>query len=331
MSPAETKKIVYLFGAGASHAELTNLDSDLAEENRGLLIGNVSSRVIETARKDKEYRKDVAMVSGTGGSLNIELLISLIENSKIDNWAYKTSYLKKLVEKDIKTILTTSRTKRFYLHRGLFELHKREKTRTNERVVGLISLNYDDVVDEAYEVVLGESPNYCLSLEADPRSPKCIPLLKLHGSFNWNNQQIRGRRRRIEIIPLGASKSYLHAPYSFIWNRALEILIECDTLRVIGCSLSPNDIHLIDLLFKAHLEKGKSFEIEIIASEATGEEIRKNYGFFPRIKTWKQLEGGSIPEPNPLNPFKTWLKYKGIAMLGERPIERTRHLKKVVR
>lgn len=331
MSLAATKRIVYLFGAGATHAELTNLEPDLAEENRGLLIGNVSSRVIEIARKDKEYRKDVEMVSGTGGSLNIELLISLIENSKIDNWAKKTSFLKKLVEGDIKTILTTSRTRRFYLHKGLLELHKQRKTRTNERVIGFISLNYDDVVDQAYQAILGEKPNYCFSLEADAPSTKRVPLLKLHGSFNWDSQLIRGRTRRIEIIPLGASKSYLHAPYGSIWNRALEVLIECDTLRVIGCSLSPNDSHLIDLLFKAHLEKSGPFEIEIIASEQTGEEIRDNYGFFPKIKTWKQLEGGSIPEPRPLNPFKTWLKYKGIAMLTERSIKRTQYLRKVVR
>jgi len=91
------------------------------------------------------------MVSGTGGSLNIELLISLIENSKIHDWAYKTSHLKKLVEKDIKAILTASETKRFYLHKALFELHRHKKTKTKEEVIGLISLNYDDVLDQAYK------------------------------------------------------------------------------------------------------------------------------------------------------------------------------------
>lgn len=331
MSLEEAKKIVYLFGAGATHAELTNLDPDLNPETRGLLIGNVSSRVIEIARKDTKYLKDVAMVSGTAGSLNIELLISLIENSKIHEWADKTSRLKKLVEKDIKTILTASQTKRFYLHKALFELHEHKTTRAKEEVIGLISLNYDDVLDGAYKTMLLKDPNYCFSLETDAPSSKNIPLLKLHGSFNWESQQIRGRTRTIEIIPLGASKNYLHAPYGFIWNRALEILIGCDALRAIGCSLSPNDAHLIDLLFKAHLERPKAFDIEIVAFDATGDEIRKNYGFFPQIKTWKQIEGGSIPEPNPLNPFKTWLKYKSIAMLGEDYIKGTRHLKKVVR
>ncbi len=331
MSLAATKKIVYLFGAGATHAELTNLDPDLLNEKLGLLIGNVSSRVIERARRNNKYLTDVAMVSGTGGSLNIELLISLIENSKLYDWAYKTSHLKKLVEIDIKRILTASRTNRFYLHKALLEFHEHEKTKTKEDVIGHVSLNYDDVLDRAYKTMLRVEPNYCFSLETDAPTSQNIPLLKLHGSFNWESQKIRGKTRRIEIIPLGASKSYLHAPYGFIWNRALEILIECDALRVIGCSLNPNDTHLIDLLFKAHLERSKAFDIEIVDFEAIGVEIRKNYGFFPQIKTWKQLERGSMADPNPLNPFKTWLKYKSIGLLGQDRIKETRHLKKVVR
>lgn len=330
MAPAEKKKIVYLFGAGATHAELTNLNPDLLPEKKGLLIGDVSSRIIEKARRNKKYLTDVAMVSGTGGSLNIELLISLIENSKICDWAYKTSYLKKLVEKDIKGILTVSRTNRFYLHKALLEFHEHEKTMTKEDVIGHVSLNYDDVLDHAYMTMLGKMPNYCFSLEADAPTSQNVPLLKLHGSFNWKKQKIRGKTRKIEIIPLGASKSYIHAPYGFIWNRALEILIKCDTLRVIGCSLNPNDVHLIDLLFKAHLEKTEAFDIEIVDFVKTGDEVRKNYGFFPKIKTWLQLEGGSMPDPVPTNPFKTWLKYKSIGLLGEDSIKETRHLKKVM-
>jgi hypothetical protein len=189
-------------------------------------------------------------------------------------------------------------------------------------------LNYDNVLDEAYEQYYGR-PHYCFSL-ADEPSAGVVPLLKLHGSFNWKKQWVRGRWRTIEIIPLGATKSYLHAPYGFIWNRALEVLIGCDTLRVIGCSLSANDTHLIDLLFKAHLERDKAFDIEIISSNRAGEEIKGNYGFFRRIKTLVEVDGVLVTDPDPTNPFKTWLKYKSIAMLGE-DMKGTRHLKKAVR
>jgi len=56
------KKVLYLFGAGATHAELADLDATLVEKGRGLLIGDVSTRVIETARRDPKYRADVELV-----------------------------------------------------------------------------------------------------------------------------------------------------------------------------------------------------------------------------------------------------------------------------
>ena len=125
------------------------------------------------------------------------------------------------------------------------------------------------------------------------------------------------------------NKTYLHAPYSFIWNRALEILTRCDTLRVIGCSLSQNDVHLIDLLFKAHLERSEAFEIEVIAPVGAGTLIQENYGFFPKIKALLEIENNLIPERDPSNPYKTWLKYKSIKILGQTRIKRAAHLKKV--
>lgn len=327
MPRAGLNKVVYLFGAGATHAELKNLDPDLIEERSGLLIGNVSSRVIERARRDEEYLKEVAMVSGTSGSLNIELLISLIENSKIHGWEYKTDRLKRLVQEDIEEVLSQFRPGRFYLHKALFELHAHKKTKARESVLGFISLNYDDVLDNAYKKYYGH-PNYCFTLDGAPSS-RNVPLLKLHGSFNWRGQNIRGRRRTIEIIPLGSTKTYLHVPYGFIWARALDIIIRCDILRVVGCSLSPNDGHLIDLLFKAHLERGSAFDIEIISSTAAGDEIKRNYGFFRGIKTLVDIEN-SIPEEDPANPFKTWLKYKSIRVLGEQTTGRTQYLKRVL-
>ncbi len=329
MPEAEPKKLVYLFGAGATHAELQNIEPDLVNEKRGLLISNVSSRVIEKARTGKKYLQDVGMVSGTGGSLNIELLISLIENSKIHGWEYKTRRLKTLVQEDIERVLVKFRTDRFYLHKALLELHSHPRMRTKEQLIALISLNYDNVMDDAYELYYG-SPHYCFCLSDDPPLNGTLPLLKLHGSFNWKGQKVRGRKRTIEIIPLGSPKNYLHAPYGSIWNRALETLIECDTLRVIGCSLSPNDVHLIDLLFKAHIERGAAFDIEIIASDDTGRGIRGNYGFFPAIRTLSELEEHLIPDAAPANPFKTWLKYKSISVLRDH-VNQTRYLKKVVR
>jgi hypothetical protein len=327
MAEAKPDRIVYLFGAGATHAELQNIDPDLTNKNRGLLVSQLSSRVIERARRDPQYfTDDVAMVSGAKGSLNIELLISLIESSKIPRWEYKTNTLKNLVREDIEGILSAQTTKRFYLHRALLELHKHQAARRKEMLTGLISLNYDDVLDTAYKEYYGPR-RYCFSLD-EPLRANDVPLLKLHGSFNWKNVKIRGRNRNIEIIPLGSTKNYIHPPYGCIWNQALQTLIGCDILRVIGCSLSQNDAHLIDLLFKAHLERGTAFEIEIIATAEVGEGIRSNYGFFPALKTLTEIE--STLESKPENPFKTWLEFKGLKLLGAKKAAGTKHVKKVL-
>lgn len=329
MSKPAPKKIAYLFGAGATHAELHNIEPDLVREKTGLLIKDVSSRVIEVARRDADYLKSVEMVSGIKGSLNIELLISLIESSKAHGWDTKSQLLKKLVRDDIEAILTKSRKRRFYLHRALLELHEHRVTQGTEKLIGLISLNYDDVLDQAFKE-FHDDPNYCFSLDASAFSRDTIPVLKLHGSFNWTRRSIRGRTRTIEIIPLGANKNYLHAPYGFIWSRALELLIECDTLRVIGCSMSPNDVHLIDLIFKAHLERGESFDIEIISGDATGDNIKRDYGFFPNIKKLTELEPALVPESDPANAFRTWLRHKCLNILKV-AATRTKYIRRVTK
>jgi len=284
MSITRPYKIVFLFGAGATHAELANLDKDSSSEEfekiKGLLITNVSKRVIQKARLDERYLEDIQMVSSVRGSLNIELLISLIENSRIKDSEYKLSHLKYLVRADIESILTKPIVKKLYLHKALLELHEQEKTKEKEILLGFISLNYDNVLDDAYKMIYKKGPDYAFK----PSNNEQVPLLKLHGSFNWERIKIRGRERTIQIIPIGTNKNFLHLPYNFIWNRTLELLIQCDILRVIGCSLSQNDVYLIDLLFKAHLERGSAFEIQIINSEKAGDEIQHNYGFLPEIK-----------------------------------------------
>jgi hypothetical protein len=325
------KKVVYLFGAGATHAELMSagsVETETAQRERGLLMSNVSERVIERARQDQSYLEGVEMVSGTSGSLNIELLISLMESSKVEGWADKTERLKTLVREDIESILTPEATADFYLHRALLEFHQHAAVTAMEELYGLISLNWDGILDQAFEEFYGAA-DYCFPRGDSPPSGK-LPLLKLHGSFNWDRQVIWGRSRRIEIIPLGANKSYLHSPYSFIWNRALEVLVGCDVLRVVGCSLSQNDFHLIDLLFKAHVARGREFEIQIISAESAGEAIQKSYGFFRGAKRLTQIEEPLVPtgaEP-PENAFREWLKYKSTRMLKAQ-IERTRYLVRV--
>jgi hypothetical protein len=79
------------------------------------------------------------------------------------------------------------------------------------------------------------------------------------------------------------------------------------------------------------LERGTAFDIEIIATDKVGAGIRDNYGFFSALKTLTQIKDILVPEPAPENPFKTWLKYKGLALLGVKRAGRTKYVKKVVK
>jgi hypothetical protein len=183
------------------------------------------------------------------------------------------------------------------------------------------------VLDDAYKSILGKEPNYCLSSEASTRD---VPLLKLHGGFD-----LKYRNKKLPIINPGINKNYLELPYNFIWGRALELLIECDILRVIGCSLSQNDVGLIDLLFKAHLVRNQPLRIQLIDFDLPNNRIKENYGFLPKIETASDIEKGlisdpAIEKPDIGNPFKIWLKAKIEKTFNDKEIEKTRYLKRVL-
>ena len=83
------------------------------------------------------------------------------------------------------------------------------------------------------------------------------------------------------------------------------------------------------MLFKAHLERQEAFDIDVIASANAGENIRENYGFFPKINTLVEIEN-MISERDPPNPFELWLKYKSHKMLGPAQVRRLKYLRNVV-
>lgn len=321
------KKIVYLLGAGATHAEIVHLhpEDSLTEtflNDSGLLTHHVSKRVFRKANKIKSVNQDIKRLLSLRPLSNIELFISLIGDNRLRSEDI-TEKLKNLVQQDITNKLTKSRLRRFTLHKSLLELHSR--TNNKEELLGFITLNYDDVLDYAWKTVFPEKEiDYSLSSKS---TTDATPILKLHGGFS-----LKDRNKKIPIITPGINKNYLELPYNFIWGQALEILMECDILRVIGCSLSPYDIGLVDLLFKAHLSRTDAFEIELIDHDQIGRNIKETYGFFPQIRTAIEIEQRLIPDigiekDEQSNPFKIWLKAKTERMLTKEELDGTVHLK----
>lgn len=331
MVTSEPKKIVYLFGAGATHAEIAAIEEETDEMKVGLGISSVTKRVMLETQKESLFDV-VRMFLGTEDNTNIELLISLLESNSHDiggSTDQIVNRLKELVKQDITLMLTPDRREKFSLHRAFFELH--DLISDKEVLGGIITLNYDTILDEAYEKHYKYVPDYSFSStrELTSEGREKVPLLKLHGSFDWGSIEIAGRTREISIIPLGANKNYLRLPYNFIWGRALEILAKCDILRVIGCSLSPNDVHLIDLLFKAHVAKGKRFKIELINSQKRGEEIKERYSFFPDIVTEENILMPRLNFGPNVNFFEEWLRAYADTV-DKTKINGTQYLKNIV-
>lgn len=328
------KRIVYLFGAGATHADLLNSEQNLDEAFKsryGLLISHVARRVMNKTQRRLWFRQNRDVMASKKGTFNIELYISLLESNNCPQEEIQA--LKKLVRDDIETILSGARKEQFYLHKALLELHT--LIPVHEELLGFISLNYDDVLDEAYLALYGQPPEYCLRSDYGDG----LPLLKLHGSFNWNDISIYGRIETIPIIPLGMNKNYLTPPYNFIWGRAYELLTQCDILRVIGCSMNQNDIGLIDLLFKAHKQRQASFEVQLIDFQPKGNHVIKDtYGFLPNIVNPEDIERRLIKDPRIRdtevgNPFQIWLKARiervlEDSILSRDDIRKTKFLKK---
>lgn len=326
---AETQ-VAYLLGAGATHAELLAVsDSNSTEgaflEKNSLLLAEVSRRVCRLAWRRGDFKEPIKQLLASGALTNIELFISLLEENEVEATAKIVRRLKERIETDITEIIEPLRSS-FYLHKALFEFHKKTSL---ERVVGVISLNYDYLADDAYRLVWGAEPDYCFSAQSATKAS--FPLLKLHGGFD-----LQYRKERLPIVTPGINKNYLALPYSFIWGRALEVLIECDVLRVIGCSLSTNDVGIIDLLFKAHLIRGRPFTLQLIDFDPEDNRIKEHFGFFPEIQTATEIEKKLIGDitiryrNKGVNPFKIWLRAKLKQMLDDRIIERTHYVKKVL-
>ncbi len=100
MQPPEN--ILYLLGAGATHAEILTLEENAPDETfrakNGLRIADVSKRVIGEAQRDPWFKENEGIFAAAKGSFNIELLISLFENNQLPD--EKVRDLKRLVGRD---------------------------------------------------------------------------------------------------------------------------------------------------------------------------------------------------------------------------------------
>jgi len=304
--PVNKKRVVYLFGAGASQAE-----ASLADDRVNLLMSQIKDGILRkitdaNLRGIEEIRNELA-----GENVDVEQLISLYESSGNKRHKRFSQILKHYFREEIQEqIGQLDKDGRFYpkLYSALIDMHEIEEY--DEKLTGILTINYEDLIERAI-LRIKEGVNYSLGLSiiGNPLmriSKDGIPLLKLHGSFNWKKEfpvSIReGLKNDDDIlwIPPGVEKETESYPFNVIWGRAKELL-DCDILRIIGCSLSRNDWHLVSLLYTTQKlnRSRREYTIEVINLPISDEEetlriwgeedIRKKYPHL-RIRHVYELE-----------------------------------------
>ena len=322
--------VAYLFGSGASRAELhrQGLDPDLSMKGIGNAVLELSQQI---GGKYAELQQRLSIPPDQ----DIERVISLLEGFGSEQPELKEIgvELRKLFRKHlISQITALDLNPRLY--RALLYIHHHYGAvmgQGGENLVGLLTTNYESLLDQAYFIVHGGidygqeyvSDDYKYSKSTLP------PLLKLHGSFNWridsNNKKLHVARRFEQAdepddlsgwIPPSVYKRPSGEVFGAIWETAATTLSNCDILRVVGSSLRNEDSSLLSLIFVSQVNRKKSINIELIIppDEARGTNLRE--GIINRLSflgSMKPLDNTSAYDADLVqtdNIFYSWLLMK---------------------
>ncbi len=291
----EPTRVVYLLGAGATQAEIQRINI-----SKSLLMGDINERILPIASQDPEIKEMIKyFLHADPRYQNIEHLISLIETLEVKQYSVLANKLRHLFHEDIQNTLKEGGN---YivpnLAQTLLTLHSSSGVLQKEKLQGIISLNYDSLIDIAYQKVY-EEVNYSIycnssQYKISEKMTEIPPLLKIHGSFNWRkgnpvivseNEPTLDETTSLWIPP-SVTKRIENYPFNYLWGKAFELL-NCDKLRIIGCSLNQNDWGLLSLLFRTQFSQDKPYDIELIDHPSLDKNIRKKYAFLKNIISLK--------------------------------------------
>jgi hypothetical protein len=326
------KKVVYLFGAGASHAVIKH-----ANPEKGLMTADIQ-RQIELKYSDKKKGVDLRIWNELITTSDIEHLISVLESQ----YNYSSTDRIRKYYRDALVELAREFSKappRINLYTVLYDLHE-NVTDLQEELLCFITLNYEDLLERSLRTHLKYNADYAIKTTVGNTVGNTVEILKLHGSFNWSNRRPIQIRKMTAIpsgntlwIPPGVEKRKENYPFNVLWGKASECLIDCDVIRVIGCSLSRNDWGLVPMLYTAQKfnEQGRDIEIEVIDFLQTGRDIKNNYQYL-NVKDITEIEEiisfykrqfphasneeikkemvNQFSDKDIMNPFQMWLDAK---------------------
>lgn len=275
-------KVAYLFGAGATQGELDRYDGVTR-----ILMEDIAYDISKKIHNDNIELLFPVSNALSGDKVDVEHLITLYEASGTLKGNEIARKLKELFREQIQRKINNLSTSFVpALLSALIDMHN--ISGLNEDLVVALTINYEDFIERAMQHITG-GINYSIKINNHTSfiiNEKTIPVLKLHGSFNWRNDypivvdDNIAKEEDILWIPPGVNKRREFYPLDMIWGKAKELL-DCDILRVIGCSLNRNDWDLISLLFTNQKLRSdeKHYNIELIDYPDKCGDIIKQYKY----------------------------------------------------
>jgi hypothetical protein len=326
------KKIVYLWGAGATHAEARRLGAPISLLMRDVeeFGEGVASRIL------RRTGKSTVSSYGVGPGVDIEKLISLLAASGVGSHSRLAEKLRVNYFAELRSSLVKAKVlEEPALAIQLMKMHVDRKFKAEVEVLsGIISTNHDGLLQVASQHAYGGiNPGFAFESDDFSASTAAPLILHLHGSFTWRfGTPIRIERlRRTSVyadtvwIPPTILKETKNYPFNKLSALAYELLARrCDVLRVIGASLTQNDWNILSLIFNAQRHRaatrGKPFTIELIMSHSGGEGIKRECSYLKSVLPIGYLTDGKFadykenkaipPESDLANPFAYWLSEK---------------------
>jgi hypothetical protein len=279
-------KVLYLLGAGASHGVLQALDPTIK-----LMPNDIRDRIFNKFKSSSPIRDPEAW-NEFPSTPDVEHFISILE---YQNKFEAAEIIRKEYRDAIVRIAaaTSQMPPRKNLYSVLLDYQLNlAKIHLKEELLGFISFNYEDILENTM-TKFHRPVTYLFRHRRTHVGGKPIPVYKLHGSFNWINTRPIKIERMSEAkakpalwIPPGVEKKKDSYPFNLLWGHLTEALLDCDVLRVIGCSLSRNDWGFIPMVYTMrHFTARPIFDIEIVASPGTAQAITGNYGYLKNVKS----------------------------------------------
>ena len=289
-------RVVYLLGAGASQACAQH-----GNASQGILmkdLGPAMDRAVgDLSRSKPEYESLQDLVNDIiFPSTDYEQIITFLDESPSAIHRRFADELRstfhEVLRKRLEHVAQELEAKHFQLYSALLAMHRLPSF--PEQMGGLLTINYDDYLDRAIREVFATAADYGIHIEGAGIPAGDAPkLLKLHGSFSWRDTwpvAITENNPTPLWIPPGIHKTKTRYPFNYLWALARELL-NCDILRVVGCSLSPRDWDLISLLFTTvHSHSaGRRYTIEVVDYPRHAEDLKKKYHYLP-LKSIFEIE-----------------------------------------